>query len=361
MNDISFEISAGEKQPWLAVCLSWILPGAGHVYAGYPATGVAVFVALVLCWVSVSWLVASCWAHSFTVGAAVLLILLIGEILVCVDVYRKSKKCNSPEFEQDRKAAKDPWLGLFLSLFFPGLGHAYLRRWVWLFIHALVYMVLQSMCGYLLNGVLAIAVSTLYSAIVMVHAFACGRSNRAISLGPPVKVAAGDICLVVALFVLAITVKTYLFEAFRIPANSMAPTITAGDRVVVNKTFYWTYRPQPGDLVAFSGKATGNEIYLKRIAGVEGETVEFRRGVLFVDGHERPLCGTKCDLPEDKVIFGGTEPYLVPKGSVFVLGDNRNRSYDSRMFGPVPNADIAGRVAKIYWPLNHVQVFSRGH
>ena len=154
--------------------------------------------------------------------------------------------------------------------------------------------------------------------------------------------------LVVSLAVLGVLLaaRAVVVEPFSIPSHSMAPTIAQGDHVIVDKLAYRAGgEPSPGDLVVFRAPRT-REIMLKRVVALEGQTVEIRDGLLFVDGAKRiePYADTESI---DSVFFG---PVTVAHGSVFVLGDNRFDSMDSRRLGSVPVADLIGRARARIWP-----------
>ena len=175
------------------------------------------------------------------------------------------------------------------------------------------------------------------------------------------------ILFIVALAV-AIVLKTFVVQAFFIPSGSMEPTLEPGDRVLVQKV---VYGPDRGDIIVFSdpqgrpGPDRGivggfvhwlsstlgierpeHEDFIKRVIGLPGETVELRDGRLFVEGaliHEPYLKGAV-----DTRDYG---PVRVPKGSLFVLGDNRLNSNDSRFgLGFVPVDKVVGRAFAIVWP-----------
>jgi signal peptidase I len=139
--------------------------------------------------------------------------------------------------------------------------------------------------------------------------------------------------------------RLFALEPFRIPSDSMAPTLLPGDRVLVDKRAYRGGGARRGDLAVFRAPRTG-EILLKRIVALAGDTVGIEDGVLVVDGRRPPEPYAD---PEaiDSVYFG---PVRVPAGAVFVLGDNRANSEDSRQFGAVPTSRLIGRVRARIWP-----------
>lgn len=147
----------------------------------------------------------------------------------------------------------------------------------------------------------------------------------------------------IALIVLVVVVKIFVAEPFRIPSQSMAPTLRPGDQTLVNKLSGKT--PHRGDLVAFHAPRTG-EILLKRVVAVGGDTVGLEDGVLVVDGRKVREPYADPDAI-DSVYFG---PVRVRPGTVFVMGDNRANSDDSRDFGAVPTDRIIGRAVARVWP-----------
>jgi signal peptidase I len=147
----------------------------------------------------------------------------------------------------------------------------------------------------------------------------------------------------IVLIVLVVVVKIFVAEPFRIPSQSMEPTLRPGDQSLVWKL--GGKAPDRGDLVAFHAPRTG-EILLKRVVAVGGDTVGLEDGVLVVDGrrvHE-PYADPKAI---DSVYFG---PVKVRPGTIFVMGDNRANSDDSRDFGAVPTDRIIGRAVARVWP-----------
>lgn len=134
-------------------------------------------------------------------------------------------------------------------------------------------------------------------------------------------------------------------EPFRIPSASMAPTIQAGDHVIVDKRAYRDAVPERGELAVFHAPGAG-EVTLKRVIGIPGDRVAIEDGVLMVNGRrQREPYADPASI--DSEFFG---PVTVRPGTVFVLGDNRADSVDSRDFGAVPTDRLIGRVAARVWP-----------
>jgi signal peptidase I len=161
------------------------------------------------------------------------------------------------------------------------------------------------------------------------------------------------VAVIVGALVVALVVKTFLIQAFYIPSESMVPTLEVGDRVLVNKLSYTTGDIGRGDIVVFArpggAGADGIEDLIKRVVALPGETVEGRDGNVYVDGQEL----VEDYLPEgvETSVF---PPYEVPEDHVWVMGDNRAASDDSRRFKAVPIADVVGRAFVTIWPVTEL-------
>ena len=149
-----------------------------------------------------------------------------------------------------------------------------------------------------------------------------------------------------ALAVVALVAVRFLVaEPFRVASTSMEPTLSAGDSVLVDKRAYGDDGPRRGDLVVFRAPAD-DDVTLKRVVGVGGDRVAIEDGLLVVNGR-RPAEPYTDPEAIDSVFFG---PVRVPPGTVFVLGDNRFDSDDSRDYGPVAVGEVIGRVRARIWP-----------
>ncbi|TET50523.1 MAG: signal peptidase I [Anaerolineales bacterium] len=147
---------------------------------------------------------------------------------------------------------------------------------------------------------------------------------------------------------IALVINLFLAQATQVLGQSMEPTLHNTDRVVVEKvTYNLLHGPRRGDVVVLD-LPSQPELLIKRVIGLAGETIEIRGGEVFIDGERL--------VEEWTVRLGGGSygPVEVPPLHVFVLGDNRGASNDSRAFGPVPIDDIVGRAWFSYWPLEHM-------
>lgn len=165
---------------------------------------------------------------------------------------------------------------------------------------------------------------------------------------------------------LAVLVKTVAFQAFFIPSESMFDTLQVNDRVLVNKISYRLGDPQRGDVVVFDrtpdteeslvgalfrnlaesvGLRTPEADLIKRVVGLPGETVEIQDNTVFING--LPLAEPYL---REVAQTSSMDPITIPEGEYFVMGDNRQRSLDSRSFGPVTRDEIVGKAFVIIWP-----------
>src|ERR687884_1645237 len=145
-------------------------------------------------------------------------------------------------------------------------------------------------------------------------------------------------------------VRPFVMEAFWIPSGSMIPTLEIGDRVLVNKFIYRFTEPKRGDIIVFRSVDNPDEDLIKRVVGLPGDTVAVRRGHLLLNGERQREPYVNKKLP-DRSFYAKTR---VPKGHVFVMGDNRGNSADSRVFGPLPEKNIEGEAFLRFWPPDRI-------
>lgn len=152
--------------------------------------------------------------------------------------------------------------------------------------------------------------------------------------------------------VIAAVITAFIFafigRSYWIPSESMQPLLNPRDRVIALKVGYYFHSPQRGDVICFHYPLDTKQIFVKRLIGVPGDTVEVRSGYAIVNG--MPLEEPYVKYP------GGPDygPVKVPDGEYFVLGDNRANSGDSRYWGFVPRKNITGRAVARYYPFNKI-------
>ena len=170
---------------------------------------------------------------------------------------------------------------------------------------------------------------------------------------------------IVIAILIAVFIRTFIVQAFKIPSGSMKPTLEIGDHILVNKLSYGikipylrktlipTGEPGRGDIAVFIYPVDKSKDFIKRVIGVGGDVIEIKNKKVFVNNtvisdhyavHNEEVIFPKSIQPRDN--FG---PVKVPEGTIFCMGDNRDQSYDSRFWGFVKLEDVIGRAFIIYW------------
>lgn len=166
--------------------------------------------------------------------------------------------------------------------------------------------------------------------------------------------------IVLAIAVVAvILVRMYVVEPYIIPSESMDPTIEVGDMVLGEKLSLKSEEPKPGDIVFFKNPDpdSGHGVLVKRVVAVGGQTVDLRYGKVYIDGVEEKgghAHGMSMPLEERYLETDVSFPYTVPEGYIWVMGDNRENSLDSRSFGAIPVDTVYAESWIRYWPFNRI-------
>ncbi|MCL7453584.1 MAG: signal peptidase I [Anaerolineae bacterium] len=148
---------------------------------------------------------------------------------------------------------------------------------------------------------------------------------------------------------IALLINVFIGQATRVEGQSMEPNLHTDQRLVVEKLSYRFHGPQRFDVVVLKLPQQGEELLIKRVVGLPGETVEIRNGIVHINGQplEEPFLDVQTRPGRDNHV-------VVPPLHVYVLGDNRDHSNDSRSFGPVPIENIVGRAWFSYWPAENI-------
>lgn len=175
--------------------------------------------------------------------------------------------------------------------------------------------------------------------------------------------------VIVVALVVALLIRTYVIAVYSIPSGSMEPTLQVGDRIVVDKLSYDLHGVDRGNIVVFSTPpnedCAGPPVadLVKRVIGLPGETIALSNGNVVING--RLLVESWLPASEQSRTAPGPSTasyslhhaYRIPKGDVYVMGDNRTLSCDSRFWGPIKESTIVGKVDLRIWPLTHLTLF----
>lgn len=317
-------------------------PGIGQIYSGKVRRGWILIASEILLLSSGLLLLISPRGNGL-LGSLVLL----GSGLITFwnyfDAHRCAREANSASFEQLRKSSKDPWLAVLLSRIIPGLGHLYINR-VWLGILFFIIFLVSA----IFLAIIPLIFYAVYAAIAY-HAYIISPSRRERKKNFILIIS----CLLIISFVVdsSSLIRTYVAEARYIPSGAMLPTLQINDRLIIDK---WSYRfqsPQRGDIVVFSPtealkQQNYKDAFIKRVIGLPREKVEVKERKVYINN--RPLEENYIEDPPN-YRFG---PVAVPSNSYFMLGDNRNNSYDSHYWGFVPRENIIGKATQRFWPLD---------
>lgn len=351
------------KQPWLAAFLSLLLPGAGQIYAGKRMLGIAV---ILLC-VCSSLAVIACMlvfllsdnadlSRQFFFFAAVPGVLpFLLSIYSCIDSYRSAKRHNAALGMPAMAGEKKPWLAVFLSHIFTGIGQLYNRQVGKGLAFIIAYIVLHSLTalhysfGFLLIPLYYFALKDAFESASKINeapATFLKAEGRLIGAFIVVMIVLGAVPF-------GKIIKTHVIQAYKFPSGSMLPTLEVGDHLLVNKTSRAKAAIGRGDVIVFRYPEDPGRDFLKRVVAIGGDTIEGKDKIIYVNGtalsepyaiHSDSAIKPGGSAPRDN--FG---PLVIPQNNFFVMGDNRDQSYDSRYWGSVPAENILGRVMKIYW------------
>jgi signal peptidase I len=170
---------------------------------------------------------------------------------------------------------------------------------------------------------------------------------------------------IIIAILIALFIRTFIIQAFKIPSGSMKPTFEIGDHILVSKFIYGVKipfmrttiipvsEPKRGDIVVFIYPEDRSKDFIKRVIGIGGDTIEIKNKKIYLNG--LPYNDTYGIYNDDFIIPGSIQPrdnldpVTVRPGSIFVMGDNRDQSYDSRFWGVVDLKDVMGKAFIIYW------------
>lgn len=343
--------------PWLAVNFSMAFPGLGQFYVGEKLWGVVfMFGELVLLAIA-SWSIFGATGDTVT-GLVCLFLAVIVYLGNLFDAYTRATKYVAVRgSEKIPRQNKDPWFAVFITRILPGLGHLYLER-AFFGAFFLALIIIFSTLSRLIPHLLFL--TPIISAIACYHIYTGFPQSR--------RSKQNWLIVIAGLVLISGVIANYLphwiqqkVEPFEIPSSSMFPTLQKEDKILVRKASH--YSPQQKDLIVFRepeamAKEPGTfqeSHFVKRVIGKPGQVVRVANGIVYLD--DRPLAEPY--INESPGYEWG--PKLVPAESYFVLGDNRNDSFDSHVWGFLPGRYIVGRAYKIYWPPERIRSLVISH
>lgn len=348
------EATSIDKDPWLAVNLSMFFPGLGQWYAGQRIQGLFWAIVQLSLIIFMFW---SIFSHRGQIIASLwtLIAIIVVYILNIFHAHRSVYLARGDRtLEKIPRKRKNPWFAVFASRVLPGLGHLYGDR-VILGVTFLAISLFSARLNDFFSHLLFLPPAI--GSIATYHAY----HSFPRQFHPHRHTYRSILALMVAvIFSWGIFCKAFpdwldkKLGMFEIPSDSMVPTLQAGDRVFVSKES--GYQPERGDVVVFRTPEKvkrlapdSGDFFIKRVIAIGGDRVRVHQGKVYLD--DRPLENDYTAEPADHTF----PPSIVPSGYLFVLGDNRARSFDSREWGFLPEEYLVGRAFKIYWPLDRVR------
>ena len=163
---------------------------------------------------------------------------------------------------------------------------------------------------------------------------------------------------IVIAVVLALIIRTFVVQAFKIPTGSMRTTLMEGDRILVNKFIYRFTQPKRGDVIVFISPEDKKKDFIKRLVGLPNENIQILNGAILVNNNpvEEGSILKKQNYYNRGDFGAEGQKVTVPPDAYYVLGDNSISSRDSRYWGFMPKKYLLGRAFLIYWPLNRIRI-----
>jgi signal peptidase I len=260
---------------------------------------------------------------------------------------------------------RKPWLAVLLSVFVIGLGHIYVgkaKKGLFLYLgQAAILLVTIPLLIFktsIYTYLFALFIGIGYLIFCAIDVLKIAREGKySYALLKYNKWYIYLACYIMANIIIQPTVSYYIKEnsvkAYKIPSGAMLPTLLIGDHILVNRYIYKQNSPSRGDIIVFEYDKEKSIDYVKRVIATPGDEVEIRNKIIFINNveqyssyaiHSDSRIIQQSSSPRDN--FG---PVTVPENQYFVLGDNRDNSYDSRFWGFVQKGKIRGKVVQIYW------------
>lgn len=327
-----------------------VWPGIGQIYSGQPLRGVALLVGAGGLVAIAAWSILS--AHGNPLHGLIGGLLAAGlYIFNLFDAHAGVYRHKATNAEKIPRIKKDPWFAVFLSRILPGLGHLYAENFLVGGLLVALFIILASVAGKI---AFLLFIPPIITAIAGYHVFNLFPKSHPIKREFLIGL---TVCILITGLVTGClpSLVRQRIDIFEIPSKSMLPTLQIGDRLLVDKAIR---RFKSGDIVVFKAplaaqkldpQVRSDQFFVKRVIGQPGQLLRVEAGRVYVDN--LPLVEADIMAPATYDLA----PQVVPTQTYFVLGDNRNNSFDSHVWGWLPAEQIVGRAYKIYWPFGRVR------
>lgn len=262
--------------------------------------------------------------------------------------------------------SRKPVIALLLSFATPGLGQMYdgqMKRGIILYLGGFLLAAIFLLTGLFFNFygmILSLAILLAFLLFVWLDAFIGAVKSKVITLKPYNKWYLYLIVILISSFVIQplvrSSIKNNIARAYKIPSSGMEPTLLVGDHLIANMEIYKREKPKRGDIVIFVYPKDPSKDFIKRVIGLEGEKVGMINNKIYVNDTLLDDPWGYFDSSGVPKGFDKFRPVMVPKDSLFVLGDNRNNSLDSRFWGFVNIRKVKGKALYIYWAKNKSRI-----
>ena len=262
---------------------------------------------------------------------------------------------------------RKPWLAALLTFFTIGIGHVYcgraLRGIILFLVGVFIFGAFLSFSLLFppVSPILGIVISLLFGIYCVIDSYKIAKeSNSQYTLKNYNRWYVYLLCWLIGSVVIGnlvqMSIKANVVEAFKIPSGAMLNTLQIGDHIICNKLVYKISETKRGDIVIFPFPQDPAVQYVKRVIGLPGELIEIKNKKIFINGN---LLNEPYAINITSTILSAGEsprdnmgPIEIPDNQLFLMGDNRDNSYDSRFWGFVNKSEIKGKVIYVYWSWN---------
>lgn len=264
----------------------------------------------------------------------------------------------------ERVKKRKPIIAFLLSFITPGLGQIYngrFKRGIFLYLIELLIVVVLIFSGFFLKfygAIVSLVIILGFTIFIWLNALFDAIKLKEVPLRPYNKWYIYLVIILINCFVIqpviSSAIKRNRVKAYKIPASSMEPTLLVGDYLIVDRGCYKSQKPKRGDVIAFEFPKDPSKEFIKRVIATEGEKVEIIRNKIYINDQLMDDPWGRFTMPRSSIENYG--PVKVPQDSLFVMGDNRDNSQDSRFWGFVNIKKVKGKALYLYWANNKARI-----